>query len=323
MKIDLLGAGRSPHVWKAPVFRSTASSSPETPEWDLPHHTDAVRRLRLAVAQSIVPEDPADPALIRASGSQIRTLMREAAAEGARLVQFPEGAIVYPDPDTMPQGDRGRVSWTDAAWVAIGEEEESIRLLAGELGLWVAFGTIRRLPTAESPRNSLMVVSDRGEIIARYDKRILSHTEATRLYSPGSEPVVFDIDGLRVGCVLCIEANFPELFAQYEALDVDVVLLSVMVDDAARAVVAQAYGTLFNYWIGYSVPAQFGSTAPAGVIAPGGRWLARCPAEDRPGLAVVDLDLDAADQDISIGLRLARPWRRLARVQSRKTGLIG
>jgi predicted amidohydrolase len=248
--------------------------------------------------------------------------MREAAAAGARLVQFPEGAIVYPNPDAMPAGDGGTVSWTETAWDVIGEEEESIRLLARELGIWVVFGTIRPLAPAVLPRNSLLVVSDQGAITARYDKRILSHTEATRLYSPGSEPVVFEVDGLRVGCALCIEANFPELFAQYEALDVDVVLLSVMVDDPARAVVAQAYGTLFNYWIGYSVPAQFGSTAPAGIIGPGGRWLARCPAEDRPALAVIELDLDAADRDIAIGLRLARPWRRLARAQSRKAGLI-
>lgn len=305
------------------MSRSAASSSaPPTPRWDLPHHVGAVRRLRLAVAQSNVPEDPADPGLLRASGAQIRSLMRDAAAAGVRLVQFPEGAIVYPDPDAMPTGDLGRVSWAKAAWDVIGEEEESIRLLAGELGVWVAFGTIRPLPAAAAPRNSLLVVSDRGEIVARYDKRILSHTEATRLYSPGSEPVVFEVDGLRIGCALCIEANFPELFDQYEALDVDVVLLSVMVDDAARAVVAQAYGTLFNFWIGYSVPAQFGRTAPAGIIGPGGRWLARCSAVDRPGLAVMDLDLDASDRDIAVGLRLARPWRRLARSQSRRAGMF-
>ncbi|MEV7167511.1 carbon-nitrogen hydrolase family protein [Streptomyces microflavus] len=299
-----------------------SSSAPPTPRWSLPHHRSAARHLRLAVAQSNVPEDPADPALLRASGAQIRSLMRDAAAAGVRLVQFPEGAIVYPDPDVMPTGELGRASWAKAAWDVMDEEEESIRLLAGELGVWVAFGTIRPQPAAAAPRNSLLVVSDRGEIVARYDKRILSHTEATRLYSPGSEPVVFEVDGLRIGCALCIEANFPELFDQYEGLDVDVVLLSVMVDDAARAVVAQAYGTLFNYWIGYSVPAQFGRTAPAGIIGPGGRWIARCPAVDRPGLAIMDLDLDASDHDITVGLRLARPWRRLARAQSRGAGLF-
>jgi hypothetical protein len=36
--------------------------------------------------------------------------------------------------------------------------------------------------------------------------------------------------------------RLPELLEEYERLDVDCVLASVMVDDAARAVVAQVYG---------------------------------------------------------------------------------
>ncbi|MFC8454598.1 hypothetical protein [Kitasatospora sp. NPDC057223] len=77
-----------------------------------------------------------------------------------------------------------------------------------------------------------------------------ANTELSYLYTPGTDPLTFDIDGIRFGAALCIEANFPALFAEYERLDVDCVLLSVMVDDAARAGVAQAYGTLYNYWLG-------------------------------------------------------------------------
>jgi predicted amidohydrolase len=28
--------------------------------------------------------------------------------------------------------------------------------------------------------------------------------------------VVFDVDGYRFGCVICVEINFPHLFSQYE-----------------------------------------------------------------------------------------------------------
>lgn len=121
------------------------------------------------------------------------------------------------------------------------------------------------------------------------------------------------MDGIRCGCTLCIEANFPEVFAEYERMDVDCVLLSVMVDDAPRARVAQAYGTLHNYWLGYSVPVQFSTTAPSGIVAPGGRWPARCPASGRPALAIADIDLDSQDRDIDIAVRYTRPWRRIAR----------
>ncbi|MFI7422369.1 carbon-nitrogen hydrolase family protein [Nonomuraea sp. NPDC049684] len=274
------------------------------------------RTLRLAVAQSTVPGDPTEPGALRESGAEVRGLMREASAAGARLVQFPEGAITYPSRDVMCSGPSGTLSaadWSRVRWDVLREEAESIARLAGRLGLWVAFGSIHPLTRPNRPHNSLYVVSDQGRLVTRYDKRLLSNTEVSFMYAPGSSPVVFEIDGLRFGCALCIEAEFPEMFAEYERLDVHCVLLSVMVDDAARAVVAQAYGRLYGYWLGYSVPAQFSATVPSGIVAPGGRWLARCPADGRPALAVADLDLDAPDADIDVSVRLARPWRRRAR----------
>ncbi|MED7947404.1 carbon-nitrogen hydrolase family protein [Streptomyces sp. BE303] len=277
-----------------------------------------VATLRLAVAQSTVPEDPADRDAIRAAGAEVRTLMRRAAAEGARLVQFPEGALVYPDKRvvaTGPDGTLAPADWSGAAWGVLREEAERIAALAGELRLWTVFGSLHPLTPPARPHNSLYVVSDQGEIVTRYDKRFLSHTELTYLYTPGRPaPTVFDVDGVRFGLATCIEANFPDLFAEYERLDVDCVLLSVMVDDPARATVAQAYGTLYSYWLGYAVPAQYAAGAPSGVVAPGGRWLSRAPARDhQPALAVADLDFGSTEPDIDMAVRLARPWRRLAR----------
>ncbi|WP_370066279.1 carbon-nitrogen hydrolase family protein [Streptacidiphilus sp. MAP5-3] len=274
------------------------------------------KTLRLAVAQSTVPEDPTDTGALRASGAEIRDLVREAGREGARLVQFPEGAITYPSKHVMSSGGPGTLvasDWSRVPWDVLREEAKSIADLAGQLGLWVAFGSIHPLTPPHRPHNSLYVISDQGRLVARYDKRFLSNTEVSLMYTPGTAPLVFEVDGVRFGCALCIEANFPELFAEYERLDVDCVLLSVMVDDAARAVVGQAYGTLYSYWIGYSVPAQFSATVPSGIVAPGGRWLARCPGDGRPALAVADIDLGTADTDIEIAVRHARPWRRLAR----------
>lgn len=276
----------------------------------------------MAVAQSTVPTDPSDVAALRASGAEIRALVRRASEAGARLVQFTEGALVYPDKRVMSSGRPGglggpgellEADWGRAAWDALREEAEAVAELAGQLGIWVAFGSVHPLTPPHRPHNSLYVVSDRGRLVARYDKRFLSHAEVSLLYTPGTEPVVFEVDGFRFGVALCIEANFPELFAEYERLGVDCVLLSVMADDAPRAVLGQAYATLHGYWVGYAIPAQFSATVPSGIVAPGGRWLARCPGDGQPALAVVDLDLDSPDPDIDVMLRLARPWRRSAR----------
>jgi predicted amidohydrolase len=132
------------------------------------------------------------------------------------------------------------------------------------------------------------------------------------MYTPGTDPLVFTVDDVVFGVALCIEAHFPDLVAAYEQLGVDVLLLSVMVEDPARAVIAQAYAALHCLWIGYAVPAQYGPAAPAGLVAPGGRWLTRCPADTHPALAIADIDLDSTEPDIHTALRLARPWRRTA-----------
>ena len=195
----------------------------------------------------------------------------------------------------------------------LGSEAESIADLARALGIWTVFGSPHPLTPPNRPHNSLYVVSPDGDLVTRYDKRVLSNTKVSWMYTPGTSPAVFEVGGLRFGCALCIEVNFPELFAEYETLGVDCVLISVMVDDAFRSVIAQAYAGLYSFSIGYSVAAQYSQNASAGIIAPGGRWLARAPANGQPALAVADLNPDSADPDIDMARRMARPWRRTAR----------
>jgi predicted amidohydrolase len=271
--------------------------------------------LRLAVAQTTVPEDPADAGALRESGAQIRSLMRDAHASGATLAQFPEGAVVYPGKRVMSSAGPAvlaEADWTRADWDVMRAEAEAIAGLAGQLGLWTVFGSLHPLTPPRRPHNSLYIVAPDGTVVTRYDKRFLSNTEVSWMYTPGTEPVVFEAGGLRFGCALCIEVHFPEIFANYEQRDADCVLVSVMVDDPVRPVIAQAYAALHNYWVGYSTPAQYSRSAPAGIVAPGGRWIARCPANGQPAITVADLD-PGQDPDIDGAVRFARPWCRVAR----------
>jgi hypothetical protein len=167
--------------------------------------------LRLAVAQTTVPDDPADAGALRESGAQIRSLMRDAHASGATLAQFPEGAVVYPGKRVVSSAGPAvlaEADWTRADWDVMRTEAEAIAGLAGQLGLWTVFG--------------------------------------------------------------------------------------------------------HNYWVGYSTPAQYSRSAPAGIVAPGGRWIARCPANDQPAITVADLG-PGLDPDIDGAIRFARPWHRVAR----------
>ena len=265
--------------------------------------------LRLAVAQTTVPDDPADAGALRESGAQIRSLMRDAHASGATLAQFPEGAVVYPGKRVMSSAGPAvlaEADWTRADWDVMRTEAEAIARLAAQLELWTVFGSLHPLTPPRRPHNSLYVVAPDGAVVTRYDKRFLSNTEVSWMYTPGTEPVVFEAGGLRFGCALCIEVHFPELFADYERLDADCVLVSVMVDDTVRPVIAQAYAALHNYWVGYSAPAQYSRSAPAGIVAPSGRWIARCPANGQPAITVADLD-SGQDPDIDGARPLCPP----------------
>jgi predicted amidohydrolase len=267
------------------------------------------RSVRLAVAQSTVHDDPRDIGKLRDSGLEMRRLMREARQAGARQLHFPEGATCSPNKRIMSAGGReniGPADWDWFEWAVLREELEATTALARELGLWTVFGSVHQLSQPRRPHSSLHV-SDRGELVTRYDERMLSNTKISFMYTPGSIPVTFEVDGLRFGCTLGMEAHFPEIFIDYERRDVDCVLFSTdsHVDGPVFAVEMQGHAASNNYWASFSVPAQHSLTAPSGIVAPGGRWAAQCPADGTPAIAVADIDNNPGDP--------ARPWRRTAR----------
>ena len=67
---------------------------------------------------------------------------------------------------------------------------------------------------------------------------------------------MFEVDGWRFGCALCIEVHFPELFQQYAELDVDCVLFSAYADDPMFGIQAQGYAASHSYWVSVSIPTQ-------------------------------------------------------------------
>jgi predicted amidohydrolase len=255
--------------------------------------------IRIAVAQPTITKDP------RENGAAVRELMREAAAGKARLIQFPEGQLSgYPKEQLQ--------DWSEVDWPVVHDELEKIKKLAAKLRLWVVLGSAHPLTPPNRPHNSLYVISDDGRIIDRYDKRFCSNTEITRFFSPGFEPTVFDIDGYRFGLMLCIEVNFPHLFAEYERLGVECLLLSAYPVDSIFELKARAHAAINCYWISMSLPAQTTHLMPSGVIAPNGTYQATVAPS--AGLALTTIN--RTDPDYDIALNYARPWRRTALKQT-------
>jgi predicted amidohydrolase len=226
--------------------------------------------------------------------------MQQAAAGKARLVQFPEGLLSGYAKEQIQD-------WADVDWSVVRAELEQIMALAAKLKLWVVLGSAHPLTPPNRPHNSLYVISDSGRIVDRYDKRFCSQTEITQYYSPGFEPVVFDVDGYRFGLMICVEINFPQLFSEYERLGVECLLLSAYPVDSIFELKARAYAAINAYWVAMSLPAQTNHLMPSGLIAPTGTYTALIAGTD---LVIADLNRD--DPDLHIPLHLARPWRSTA-----------
>jgi predicted amidohydrolase len=247
---------------------------------------------RIAIAQLPITGDA------RKNGVEVRKAMYEAAKGGARLVQFPEGML-------SGYAKNPIMDWSEVDWRAVREELESVMKLAGELQIWVALCSSHPLTPPNWPHNSMYIISDEGKLVTRYDKRIISHTEVTKYYTPGYEPIVFEVDGYRFGCIICVEINFPELFIEYGKLGVDCLLFSSYPVDAIFDTKARAYAAIHNYWVAQATPTETASFIQSGLIGPDGEYINQI--EEDQGVIFAELNRD--DPRLDISLNKARPWR--------------
>jgi predicted amidohydrolase len=258
-----------------------------------------MKALRIAVVQMAIVSD------IRKNSVVIQDHMKKAAASGVELIQFPEGALSGYVKEHIQD-------WSKVDWIALEDELVTIQQLAKKLGVWVVLGSAHRLPKPKRPFNSLYVISANGDIHARYDKRITSHTESRDWFSKGTAPMVFTVNGWKIGLALCIEVHFGELFEQYRRMGVHAVLLSAYSNDPIFAVTARAHASMNSIWLGYSIPAIQGSDVASVLIGPDGSIQDEA---DGKGMAVGDVDLH--DERWEIPLFKAKPWREKTRVKYR------
>ena len=253
--------------------------------------------IKLATAQTLVSED------VRANSAEIRELMRQAKRQGAQLIHFAEGALSGYVKSQIHD-------WQTVDWDALKEELEAIRELAGNLGLWVVLGCNHPLSKANRPHNSLYIISAEGRLHTRYDKQWLSNTEVTDWYTPGNSLCIFEVNGWRFGCAICIEIQFPELFLAYGKEGIDCMLYSAYSDSTMFGIQAQGYAASHNVWFSFSTPTQMSHTLPSHMIGPNGELQTRC----KTGKSSLCLNLlDTQDPMWKEPLHYAKPWRAKAR----------
>lgn len=257
--------------------------------------------MKVAAAQTPVSAD------IASNAAAIRNALEDAAAQDVRLVVFCEGALSGYAKAQIAHPD----DWRHFDWATQETELRSIAALCARLNVGAVVGAAHRLSLTERPHNSLYVISPAGDLLTRYDKRFLSHSEVEDWYTPGTEPTLFDLNGLTFGCAICIESQFPEVFIDYAQRGADAVLFASYGIPQHFQVALRAHAGLNCMWIVGATPSQKAHKGPAGVIGPDGICTALGPAANVPALAVALLDRD--DPAFDGPLNKARPWRSAAR----------
>lgn len=146
----------------------------------------------------------------------IRTKLRQAAGQGARLVVFPECALTgycfeskeeaWPHAETLP-----------------GPSTETLTAECRQLGVWAAFGLLER--EGDALFNACALVGPKG-MVTGYRKIHLPFLGVDRFNTPGNRPfAVQDLGGLRVGMNICYDGSFPESSRILTLLGADLVLL--------------------------------------------------------------------------------------------------
>ena len=147
-------------------------------------------------------------------GENLKTACRcidEAAAEGVRLVSFPE--MMNLSGENIGEGGGHET--------IPGYTTELLMAKAREHGIYIHSGSFcEKIPGGEKAYNTSVIIDPEGEIIARYRKL---HTfdvtlpdgtvcdESARVH-PGNEIVTVDTALGRLGMSICYDIRFPELY---------------------------------------------------------------------------------------------------------------
>ena len=167
----------------------------------------------------------------------VEAAIAEAAAAGADLVVLPE-LVTTPYFAGEPAG-----VYREWAEPVPGPQSDRIATLAAHLGITVVLPLFENDATAATFHNSAVVLN-RGALVPAIDRTGQSHPVARKLHLPvGDAPApgfdepahftagnwlgVHNLDGYRMGALVCYDRRFPESWRELRALGADLVAVPV------------------------------------------------------------------------------------------------
>ncbi|MFG2792043.1 carbon-nitrogen hydrolase family protein [Streptomyces sp. NPDC048419] len=239
--------------------------------------------------------------------ADVRT--RTAGLPAAPLIVYPELHLGGPVGDTTPLPAEPAEAFAEPL---DGPRDRALAQIAGDLGVWLAPGSVYERAADGRVYNTAPVYSPRGERVAAYRK--IFPWRPYEKVSPGAEFTVFDLDGIgRVGLSICYDAWFPETTRHLAWMGAELVLNFVQTSGSDRAqevVLARANAIVNQLFV-----AGVNCAAPVGT----GRSLLVDPQGNVRSEAVGDSDTtltDVIDLDEVANVRrlgtaaLNRPWQQ-------------
>jgi nitrilase len=171
-----------------------------------------------AVQMAAIPMD------VDAGLARIREFAREAAAEGAQLVVFPELLVPgYPRyvPDPFPSTPEGHDAWHDmqryykaylaGSQVVPGPFTETLGEIARSASVDMVVGVSEKHPTRRGALwNTAVVVDKNGSYVGKHRKLVAVMHEKLYFQRGGREDLrLFDLGVGRVGVAICFENHHP------------------------------------------------------------------------------------------------------------------
>ena len=152
-----------------------------------------------------------------------RSLIEEAAKQGANLVLLPEYFAI------MARSNAERLEAAEG--YGNGPIQDFLSATAKEYGIWLICGSLPLYAeAADRLYNALLVHDPQGNCIARYDKiHLFSFKKGKEYYNEGAvieageHPEAIDTPLGRIGLSICYDLRFPELYRALGIVDLIVV----------------------------------------------------------------------------------------------------
>ncbi|OBI84032.1 carbon-nitrogen hydrolase family protein [Mycobacterium sp. E740] len=153
--------------------------------------------MRIALAQILSGTDPS------ANLALVEEYTHRAADADARMVLFPEATMCRFGVPLAPVAEP-----LDGPWAS------GVRTIAERTGIVVVAGMFT--PSHDGRVFNTLIATGPG-VDAHYEKIHLYDAfgfQESKTVAPGREPVLIDVDGVRVGLTLCYDVRFPELYVE-------------------------------------------------------------------------------------------------------------